>query len=59
MKKICLIDAEYNTCKYLASDQQCTASGNDCSMYEIAGSGDRLPQGTYIRKERWYEKYYK
>lgn len=50
----CELEAEINNCPfYIKSTHLCT-NENPCSFQEKKDT-----QKEYIRKERWYEKYYK
>lgn len=59
MKYECTLESENNTCQFLAPDKiHCTGASTKCgfrkNLEEI-----QIPNQPYIRKERWYEKYYR
>lgn len=57
MERICLLRAEYNQCPFIRDDQRC-GSSTACGM--LAKLDDRKKgSNKYVRKSRWYEKYYK
>ena len=52
----CTLPKELNTCQYIVGESECTRPlPHPCGMLE------KPPEHkyTYVRKERWYEKYYK
>lgn len=52
----CALPKELNTCIYLSDNSECLKKPpNPCGMLEKPP----VPKNTYVRKERWYEKYYK
>ena len=52
----CNLPADINQCPhYLTETQECKKEGA-CSFQQQSVS---KPRSQYIRKERWYEKYYK
>lgn len=52
----CLLDKNINKCPYfLLAEEECI-SKTRCSYQEKIDSGTDCG---YVRKERWYEKYYK
>ena len=57
IKKKCALPPEINNCHYFTGKDDCLAPHDNCGML------DKHPDATeptgYVRKERWYEKYYK
>lgn len=54
----CMLPKEFNSCPDLADDNICTRSvPHQCNMLERISKPKT--QNNYVRKERWYEKYYK
>lgn len=52
----CALQKELNKCIYLSDNSECIKpQPNPCGMLEKPP----VRKNTYIRKERWYEKYYK
>lgn len=56
-KYVCTLDKTINHCPYFDGNERCTnnGTGTKCGMLRIVEDVDKK----YIRKERWYEKYYK
>lgn len=52
----CTLSPEINKCEYFDSENGICKREIKCSMWE---DGEETKQSAYIRKERWYEKYYK
>ena len=50
----CELEAEINNCPFYIKSTHLCANENPCSFQEKKDT-----QKEYIRKERWYEKYYK
>lgn len=58
MEYYCELDPEYNKCPYFHDNRKCTAIDTKCAYRR--GSEERpVIKEPYIRKERWYGKYYK
>ena len=60
MKK-CNLDASVNKCDFFGRDLICNNS-NKCSFQEVDPEDVEdiiVKKNGYIRKEHWYEKYYK
>lgn len=58
MKKICLLQSDYNRCAYTGDDDECRAPNSSCGMcYKLDDS--KTEHTNYVRKPRWYEEYYK
>lgn len=55
MERVCRLQANFNKCNYLGSNQKCNAPHNDCGML----IKDNVEQKKYVRKEKWFEKYYR
>lgn len=51
---ICTLDKEYNECPLFDGKGFCSAPNRSCGMLRIQEEPKK-----YVRKERWYEKYYK
>ena len=54
-KYICILDEKLNKCPNYTENSQCSNPSLNCGMLRI----EQTNQAKYIRKERWYEKYYK
>ena len=52
----CLLDKDINKCQYFLIIEQKCISKSKCSLQEKI---DSKTDNGYIRKERWYENYYK
>lgn len=58
MAYYCELDLEFNKCPYIQEDKRCMATNTKCSFR--SGTEEKpVIKNPYIRKERWYEKYYK
>lgn len=52
---LCSLSPYAENCPFLSEDKQhCTSSDTKCSFRK-----EQKTQTAYVRKERWYEKYYK
>lgn len=51
---ICTLSKELNNCPYFDGTQHCKSPETSCGMLRIQEADKK-----YVRKERWYEKYYK
>lgn len=60
MKYLCTFQEDYNQCSQLSVDRKYCQEGNTvCSFCKPENeSGNKNVTG-YVRKPRWYEKYYK
>ncbi|GEM_PF-673020 len=59
MTGYCLMPADINKCKFFLSDQQeCAASDDKCGMFQPMEPVRQARPAEYVRKPRWYEKYY-
>lgn len=54
----CTLDYEINKCPYFNKNDFSCNNEKSCSYKNVDLNRDKR-QNTYIRKERWYEKYYK
>lgn len=53
----CLLDSEINTCIHYDVDTcMCKDEKRECGMFN---KHYRNPKSKYVRKPRWYEKYYR
>ena len=50
----CDLDKDINECPFFVRDTEECKSNNKCSY-----QGNAEQSTKYVRKERWYEKYYK
>ena len=52
---VCTLDSEVNTCPFFEKDGSiCTNRDRGCGFRQTDQT-----EGSYVRKERWYEKYYR
>lgn len=51
----CGLDEDINKCKFYDKENRDCHNPNKCSYQEV----NNISNPGYIRKERWYEKYYK
>lgn len=57
--KICLLPKENNKCRFFDKEKmECHNKVVGCGFQKIEKINDKNASG-YVRKERWYEKYYK
>jgi len=55
---LCTLVVSENKCPYLADDKQhCSATNSGCS-FRKSETDKPVISREYVRKERWYEKYY-
>ena len=52
---ICSLPPEINSCPYYAKTGECKNEMEGCSFRKEKGEN----RNQYVRKERWYEKYYR
>lgn len=52
----CTFDEDINECPFYDKKTKLCSNNNKCSFQESSSSSN---QEKYVRKERWYEKYYK
>ena len=53
----CLLEEDINRCAYYDKERQnCKGNIRECGMYDKYADN---PINRYVRKPRWYEKYYK
>lgn len=53
----CLLEEDINGCVYFDKEHQdCKGNIRECGMYDKYAEN---PRNAYVRKPRWYEKYYK
>lgn len=57
LEKICILKADLSKCQYLGENQRCNAPHSKCGM--LVKLADEPKQALYVRKPRWFEKYYK
>ena len=50
---LCTLDREYNECPFFDGQQFCTNPSKACGMLRKQEKPEK-----YVRKARWYEKYY-
>ena len=55
MEYFCTLDRNLNNCPHFDGNNHCTNPETKCGMLRIQDNTKK----NYIRKERWYEKYYK
>ena len=55
--KKCALPPEINNCQYFSGKDGCLATHSGCGMLKKYEE-EPEPKG-YVRKERWYERYYK
>lgn len=53
---ICTLDANINTCPFYGRDNAVCNSESPCSFWK---KEEDISKSQYVRKERWYEKYYR
>ena len=54
--RVCTLDADINKCIYFKNGKYCDARDTKCGMM---GDEENKLKYRYVRKTRWYEKYYK
>lgn len=58
MKILCLLPEDINNCPFFNKEKmECTNTDTKCTFRKE--SDENIVNNQYIRKERWYEKYYK
>lgn len=59
-KYICTLPSEIKQCPFRSNDSKCNMDKDGCGFRKIEQEQeqDKTPS-QYVRKERWYEKYYK
>ena len=55
--KKCILPEDINECRYFVRCNKLCCKVNKCSYQEI--EEENIKPNQYVRKERWYEKYYK
>lgn len=58
MAYYCDLQEEFNSCPHFHEDKRCTAIDTKCS-FRRGTKEKEVIKNPYVRKERWYEKYYK
>lgn len=58
LEKVCLIDPKYNECPYKGEGRECNATDTKCGMLIKLDVQPEQNKEKYVRKPRWYEKYY-
>lgn len=60
MKYTCTLTIEPNNCPNLEDGKRCKGNTQCCFCIEVIEAIKETPatQKNYVRKERWYEKYY-
>ena len=53
-ERICTLSKNLNNCPHFDGEQHCTSPATTCGMLRI-----QEEEAKYVRKDRWYEKYYK
>jgi len=54
---ICSLDIEINSCPHLSDDgRTCNSDNSSCTFRK---ESEAVESTKYIRKQRWYDKYYK
>lgn len=54
------MDKDINTCPFVSADKvYCSHPDPVCSFVEKQEEPKPVVKNTYVRKERWYEKYYR
>lgn len=58
MKILCLLPEDINNCAFCNKERmECTNTNTKCTFRKE--SDENIVSYQYVRKERWYEKYYK
>lgn len=56
----CTMDKDINTCPFVSEDKAyCNHPNPMCSFVEKPEVEPKIVTNPYVRKERWYEKYYR
>lgn len=58
MAYFCELDLEFNKCPHFGEDKRCMVNDIKCS-FRSGNEEKPVIRNPYVRKERWYEKYYK
>lgn len=53
---ICTLDANINTCPFYDKEKLICKNSSPCSFGK---NEEDISNNQYVRKERWYEKYYR
>lgn len=54
------MDKDINTCPFVSEDKAyCNHPNPMCSFVEKPALEPKIVANPYVRKERWYEKYYR
>lgn len=57
---ICTMDKDINTCPFVSADKvYCSHPDPICSFADKPEEPKPVVKTAYVRKERWYEKYYR
>lgn len=59
MAYTCTLEMENNKCKNLLENKQCSGNTMCCFCKEEIKEQTIIEKTPYVRKERWYEQYYK
>lgn len=56
----CMLSKDINNCPFYNSEEAlCTNENSSCSFRVTDDKGQSIIKNHYVRKPRWYEKYYK
>lgn len=58
MERVCALSPDINKCSDYDGNGHCLSETDGCGMLRLMDKKEE-PKSEYVRKPRWFEKYYK